>query len=279
MLGNTVNSQLTNKDMPKFLQYPGACGLTSLLMVLKPQSRGIVQTLDELWNKFSSVYNLHSRIEKEFNWQVVLEWLLFQTAFNTTFQNYFAEIFGSDFFDAFLPVLLQGINKMRSFYFKSNVDSKKDTLRHSIESAQNFDGEWLMRRVNVWKQDFELAILAIIFGCKFIPWEHTQDGTGALFFTKKELKKESKSFKEKVEFLISKINSENPVICCFSVHWVAIKAVKIIKNDYIIYYHDPATAGEYLRPLKDFREEDRFYFFQFQPQLLKENIEKLIVLL
>ena len=39
MLGNMVNSNLTNEDMPKILQYPGACGLTSLLMALKPKSR------------------------------------------------------------------------------------------------------------------------------------------------------------------------------------------------------------------------------------------------
>jgi hypothetical protein len=221
---------------------------------------------------------LHPRREKGYNWQVVLEWLLFQTAFNTSFQNRIAKISGIDFSDIFLPVLQYGINNKRPFDFESLIDYKKDTLHQSIEFSQNFNGEWLMRRVNVWKQDFELAILAIIFGCKFIPWPKTQDGTGALFFTKKELKKESKSYKEKIEFLISKISSENPVLCNFSFHWVAIKAIKKKKNDYIIFYHDPATADEYLRPLNDFREEDRFYFFQFQPQLLKENIEKLNLL-
>ena len=59
MLGNTVNSHLTNKDMPKFLQYPGACGLTSLLMALKPKSRDFAQILDKLWNKISSIKDLH----------------------------------------------------------------------------------------------------------------------------------------------------------------------------------------------------------------------------
>ena len=268
-----VNSNLTNEDMPKILQYPGACGLTSLLMALKPKSRNIEPILDKLWNDISSVRDLHSRREKGYNWQVVLEWLLFQTAFNTSFQNYIVKISGIDFSDIFLPVLQYGINNERSFHFDSNNDS----LQHSIKNPQNIDGKWLMKRVDVWKQDFELAILANIFGCKFIPWPKTQDGTGALFFTKKELNKESKSYKEKIKFLIPKIISENPVLCNFSFHWVAIKNIKIIKSDYMIYYHDPATADEYLRPLKDFREEDRFYFFEFQPQLLKENIEKLFV--
>lgn len=278
MLGNMVNSNLTNEDMPKILQYPGACGLTSLLMALKPKSRNIAPILDKLWSIISPVHDLHSRREKGYNWQVVLEWLLFQTAFNTKFQNHIEKIIGLDFSDIFLPVLQFGINNERPFYFESSIDFKKDFLHNSNDSQQIFNGEWLMKRVNVWKQDFELSIIANIFGCKFVPWKKTQDGTGALFFTRKELKKESKSFKEKVEFLVSKINSENPVLCCISVHWVAIKAIKKTKNDYIIFYHDPATADEYLRPLKDFRESDRFYFFQFYPELLKENIEKLNLL-
>jgi len=149
MLGNMVNSNLTNEDMPKILQYPGACGLTSLLMALKPKSRGIEPILNKLWSIIISVHDLHSRREMGYNWQVVLEWLLFQAAFNTVLQNRIAEIFGSDFFDAFLPVLLKGINEVRPLYFESNVDSKKDPLRHSIGSPQNFNGEWIMRRVNV----------------------------------------------------------------------------------------------------------------------------------
>jgi hypothetical protein len=278
MLGNMVNSKLTNEDMPKILQYPGACGLTSLLMALKPKSRNIAPILDNLWSIIRPIHDLRSRREMGYNWQVVLEWLLFQTAFNSKFQNHIEKIIGLDFSDIFLPVLQFGINNERPFDFKPYNDFKKDSLQNPNGSTQIFNGEWLMKRVDVWKQDFELSIIANIFGCKFIPWEKTQDGTGALFFTRKELKKESKSYKEKVEFLVSKINSENPVLCCISVHWVAIKAIRKIKNDYIIFYHDPATADEYLRPLKDFRESDRFYFFQFYPQILKENVEKLNLL-
>jgi len=253
------SNSISNEDMPKYMQYPGACGLTSLLMALKPISRSFVPILDDLWGKVSERYKLISNLEKSKNWQIVMEWLLFQTAENESLQNKLAENFGDIFYESMLPILRYGIEGANPFSVRNTFNSD--------EVKYNINREWLMKRVYVWKQNIELSILMNIFGFEFHPWKLNQDGTGAIYFTSKELKKKNKLYNQKLNFLLERIKLEDPILCCESIHWIAIKDFQKKRNDYIVIYHDPATASENLRFLKYFRESDRFYVYQLNSQL------------
>ncbi|MBD3350835.1 MAG: thiamine-phosphate kinase [Candidatus Lokiarchaeota archaeon] len=305
---------LINNDMPGYHQYSGACGLTSLLMALKPESRGIDKTLDEIWEYMIPIFGKHGRSSRPYNWQRVLEWLLFQIARNTELQKIMEKEFGSNFHEGMLPVLKYRINDVYSKGFhkkkrnrqQSNKQSKgspkkqpknknpshntknqSETNENSQEetnskikkpSEPEIDSGWLMKRVYVWKMDFELELLAFLFGCRFIPWPKTQDGTGAIFFDRIELNKQPSIFHEKMDFMIPYINKGGPVLCCASVHWLAIKEIKQIKNSdsrYLIRYNDPASAREHRRTLNSLASSERFYIFEFDPELLKKN-EKII---
>lgn len=273
MIDNALKNKPANGDMPKFSQYPGACGLTSLLMVLKPESRKISPVLEELWIKIKKIFHFQSKT-KGYNWQITIEWILFQVIFNTKLQQKLSKIFGKEFFISILPNLKDRIlSKKPIFLSLDDDDSTFDSEAKYVNNLHGISREWVMRRVNVWKHDFELSIIASIFGCRFIPWKKTSDGTGAIFFTSKELKKGGESFNEKMQFLSSNVELGEPVLCCESIHWIAIKEIQKKKGDHLVYYHDPATADEYIRNLKGFREADRFYIYNFDQQLLNENIE------
>jgi hypothetical protein len=265
IIQNPITDPKLNRDMPKYTQYPGACGLTSLLMVLKPQSRSLDTILDKLWDMISERYSIDTNLEKAKNWQVVLEWLLFQTTRNKSIQDSLAEVFGEDFNESMLPVLKDGISSEKPFTWRNNNSTK--------DNSDWFNNKWLMRRVFVWKQDFELSILLNLFGFVFIPWKYNKDGTGALYFTPKELNNKDAKYNEKIEFLLSRIKEGDPILCCESIHWIAIKNLELKNDDYMVYYHDPATGDENIRPLRGFRESDRFYSFKSNPDLLKKHLD------
>ncbi|MHA1729928.1 MAG: thiamine-phosphate kinase [Promethearchaeota archaeon] len=261
-----------NEDMPKFSQYPGACGLTSLLMAFKPKIRKFDSILDILWERIEGTYGFNSNEDKgkEFNWQRTLEWLLFQVERNSKIQDLLTQNLGEELFFPMLSVLKDGILRERPIFGEIET-----IIDHIPGEFPILSRSWIMNRVHVWKQNFELIILANLFGCKFIPWKLTQDGTGAIFFTQKELKKRNDKFNQKIDFLLSIVNAGEPVICCASIHWLAIKRIIVDNGKYIVYYHDPASANEHSRPLKGFREEDRFYLFRFYPDLFKKQFNLL----
>ncbi|MHA1821060.1 MAG: hypothetical protein ACTSU2_06245 [Promethearchaeota archaeon] len=427
--------------MPHYSQYPGACGLTSLLMSLKPDSRGFRELFEKIWDKISHYFRQTRdsmgaiRRVESYNWQRVEEWLLFQVAINPELQRLMAEGFGDYFWDVLLPVLKNRVG-VRENQFEFNILMKNENgmriskvgvkgtkneggqeghdgqegqegqeehdgqeggnsnntditlgtskledenllalgselkendkmpieshkikikikmqISNTVEEGPNaneedieennntgkygesssdenlsvditdedimrfynegikhygylFNRRRLMRRVNVWKMDFELELIAYIFGMRFIPWKQSNDGTGAVFFNRKDLDEISKELSklkdasmemktksggsneghpkpsiniaaegfQKLKFIEEYVKSENPVLCCATVHWLAIKDVLISENNRVlIKYHDPSGGHESVRLLNGFSESDRFYVFKYDPELYKRN--------
>jgi len=75
------------------------------------------------------------------------------------------------------------------------------------------------------------------------------------------------------------IKSGDPILCCESIHWIAIKDLRTTKDEYMVYYHDPATGDENIHPLKGFTESDRFYFYKSNLILRKNHLELTSLLL
>ena len=316
--------------MVGYSQYSGACGLTSLLMAIQPESNGISEILDYFWNKISHVFNSNAQ-GNSYNWQRVMEWLLFQSGRNPELIKLLKSRFGDALNDYLLPVLQDRIDKAqrrKNKYYQlkpklrnNGIDNSADLCSpnnidnnanlgniHSDNKSNNnknnfvrggnnpsstlpkLTSSWIMSRVNVWKMDFELEILAYIFGSKFKPWD-THDGTGAVFFTKDDIDsrynnsnisksstKPMSQYREKIEFLTPYINNLGPVLCCASFHWLAIKEIRKDegRNDYLITYNDPAGGRESSRYLSSFPKSYRFYTFKFDEELLEKNKSKLM---
>ncbi|MCP4763029.1 MAG: thiamine-phosphate kinase, partial [archaeon] len=234
-------------EMPGYFQYPGACGLTSILMAFRPESRRIAPLLNDIWNKIKTIFRDPFPENDEYNWQRVLEWLLFETTRNKKLQELLDEGFGPVFKEAMLPDLENRIMMENPSEKWQKISPKKQMTMKLDLSGMN--KKWIMRRVEVWKEDFELKILAYLFGSKFIPWEKTEDGTGAVFFTSKEPMGDKISYQEKVEFLESLINSFQNSVALFNatIHWVAVKKIEKIEgteSEYLVRYMDPASAEE-----------------------------------
>jgi len=228
--------------MPQISQYGGACGLTSLLMALKPEARGFAPLLNEVARRKKIV---KPTTDKGKNWQQSLEVLLTEIPKKKPLQEIVREDYGDDFTDGMLPLLEYDI---------------EETSKHH----RTRDNAWLMDRVNVWKKNSELSMLASLFGCKIKPYTPTPDGTGSVSFNWKEL---PNIIEEKKKFLGDRVNYEDPVVCNTGGHWIAIKELDKDK----IKYHNTGGYGVYTRDLSDFSEDQRFYAFKCSPEKWKRN--------
>ncbi|MHA1338707.1 MAG: thiamine-phosphate kinase [Promethearchaeota archaeon] len=274
-----------NDDMPHFTQFGGACGLTSLLMALKPYSRNFDSLLNAVWNShLKEKFSKMSQMDDSHRWQITIEYLLFQYIFKDEFKKFGYEIYEKEFEEVVLPVLY---NRIVSNFSKNNKNLK--SLEFRISQS------WLMNRVYVWKMNFELVLIVYLFGCEFKPYDKTEDGTGSICFTREELNSklypknllsEQKSSHiaqsldptiEKIYLIKKYVDLGGPVICCAAIHWLAIKEIIIPKNrllkDIIVVYHDPAGGNEHSRRLINFDKSDLFYLFQFNEKLFNRNKE------
>jgi len=294
---NQKNPQSSNDDMEGYYQYPGACGLTSLLMALKPKSRNINSILDALWLRIQPYFtskerSSHEKMDthsNEYNWQRVIEWLLFQVTFRSELQDLLTEGFGGNFKELFLPQLKYRIQQHNPDPKWRRMSPEEQWKTDIVISNDILSGGWIMDRVYEWKEDFELKIIAYLFGCEFKSWRYTRDGTGAVFFSMRDTLAKNSSIPKKIEFIESAANSGSPVLCCATIHWLAIKKIQSTNStnstnsslenqtehfnpSYLaVIYNDPASAQEHRRSLRGFRDTERFYVFEFKSQLLEKH--------
>ncbi len=130
--------------------------------------------------------------------------------------------------------------------------------------------------------DRELKILFNLFGGKFLPQEQEiWDGTGALYFMKKDFKTDSEDFNKKIEILQNHLeNKEFDEFGCIALnighHWVAVNSI----NEDLVSFNDPNTGGKgKIKINKKIPEHYRFYFFSYNPEtaiILDEKIKKFL---
>src|SRR5271157_119543 len=260
---------MVNEDMPFYNQFPNACGLTSLLMALKPPSRHIDEILNEGWDKAGLIFFANPAETVEYRWQRILEYLLTASTQHPPLRAYLIENLPT-FKTELLPWIENNLAKVAG---KLLVHGKPNP---KLLRSENI----IMRRVRTMKHNVELKVLAYLFGCEFVPWEKTPDGTGAVFFTKDEFtawrrQEDGDSFEEKLAFIQAGIESENPIVWGASFHWLAPRDIQVGKGQATIYYHDPMGGGDHSIKMTSLREVDRFYRFQFDPELLSAHVRLL----
>lgn len=254
---------MVNEDMPFFRQFPNACGLTSLLMILKPASRKIDELLNYGWDKVGAMFGASPKETQEFHWQRILEYLLTACTQHPAIRAYLEKEY---------PDFTENIRPWLQFALLGEKAQVANAARPNLLQNDTL----IMQRVRTMKHDVELKILAFLFGCHFIPWEKCTDGTGAVFFSRDELLEKRKGHEagpveEKLAFIKKGITGEGLVLWGASYHWLAASDLREDEGHQVLFYHDPMGGGNHSINVTAFRETDRFYVFKFDAKLLEEH--------
>ncbi|GAB4322290.1 MAG: hypothetical protein Kow0069_26930 [Promethearchaeota archaeon] len=265
-------------DMPRFRQLPNACGLSSLLMALRPFSRGIDAALDRAWELIGGLFHVRWR-RREFLWSRVLEYVLLKCVQDNELREKLKMDLADlpDVYGAFVPVLHYNLQEVQAFLMKRLGEERVEPLvRRFYEEGVVYE-ELVTKRLLEMKRDPELKILACVFGCRFVPWPGSTDGTGSLFFTKEDVASYKKGeasaeFEEKVAFLKEAVENKDPLLLGATHHWLAVKHLHTFEGRHFLTVHDPASGKELRVPLERASERDRFYRFAYDEALMRENV-------
>ncbi|MHA1734025.1 MAG: hypothetical protein ACTSU5_18950 [Promethearchaeota archaeon] len=254
-------------EMPQYHQYPNACGLTALLMALKPESprRQIAPTLDLLWERirrlFGEAGERGGRAGQEYDWQRVLEYLNVRCTFDEELRGALASDLGEAFhhYEAFERFQ---VDQALRRYRRSGNPEVQERIRRFEEDGTPF-GDLLMARVYTMKHDIELKVLGRLFGCHFVPWPRTTDGTGSVYFTPGDGRDE-RSAAKKARFITDALEGGGSVLCGASHHWLAVREVRgsTGRGDLAVAYNDP-MGGRREWSLRRLGPRHRFYCFRF----------------
>ncbi|GAB4329603.1 MAG: hypothetical protein Kow0069_37130 [Promethearchaeota archaeon] len=246
-------------------------------MALKPETpyRAIAPTLDRLVEKVSNSLGggagvPNPRSGKEFAWQVALEFLNARAAG----RNPVAETLASE--------LGEYYSLFRAFEEFQLAQARG--LRDGPPPDVDLTLDLLMRRVYTMKHDVELKVLAHAFGCRFVPWPNSPDGTGSAFLSNEERRSLSGRDREppvtevveaKFEHVRSAANSGQPALLGAGHHWLAVR--EVFGDDPVqaeVLLHDP-MGGSSRRAFRHLSPAHRFYVFEFDPER-RERFEPLL---
>ncbi|RLI61974.1 MAG: hypothetical protein DRO88_12380 [Promethearchaeia archaeon] len=218
------------RHIPTYTQHVNACGLSSLLMLLDlPRNEEIRVFLEKIWEKIKDIFGNASFSEKDLQYAVVLQYLLLKSVGFSNKDTIYK------FFNQRLEYLFEDhriINKFNQEQYREDKLNKHQldeayTFLHYIEGDHDYVTPLiLMTNLHTMKTDAELKILAEIFNYEFL-YQDSEDQTGAIYFTKKDLVKNIKDFtKEKWKKLEEYSNNPDIIILYGQYHhWLAIRGI------------------------------------------------------
>jgi hypothetical protein len=267
------------------------------MLIDLPKSEEIKAFLEKIWDKIKGIYGKTSNNQKDLQLSVALQYLLLKSVGfshkDTIYQ----------FFNQRLEYLFEDhriINKFNQEQFRQDLLNKHQldeayTYLHYIEGDHDYITPLiLMANIHTMKTDAELKILAEIFNYEFM-YQDSEDQTGALYFTKKDLvKKIPESTKGKWSKLEELSNNPDIIILYGQYHhWLAIRGIYRIhqltqikktsenvdlenlpeldekseinewnRKNMIIDMNDPATSTTVQLNFSQLSEGDRFYILK-----------------
>ena len=283
------------RDIPRYGQHNNGCGLASLLMLLDvPKNPEIKDFLNEGWHNLAELFKEVTYKRDEFYWAIFLQYILLKSV-GYTEDNEKESIYS--FFMNRIEYVFEDQRIMNKFnqeaYRKELLNRKKldeaYLFLHYIEGHDYITPYLLMRNIHTMKTDIELKILAEIFNYEFV-YQESEDMTGALYFTKNQLKKpNNEDVQKNWENLEKWANNPDAIILYGKYHhWLAIRGVyrlfqleelsidkdslpanekaeieKRLWNpkEMLIDVNDPASMTTVTLNFTHLSESDRFYVF------------------
>ncbi|MBD3353739.1 MAG: hypothetical protein GF364_19800 [Candidatus Lokiarchaeota archaeon] len=250
-------------DFPIFHQQNNTCGLSSMLMLLDPlKNEKIAGFLNAIWKQVNNLL-LNIQIDRqEFKWNYALEYLLLKSFHENILSQYIMDHkqFADDYYIAKVPLEVH-LRQLMEPHYAANRKLIVDEYERFFESG-TVTHFLLVEQINQMKDSKELEMIYSLFGYDFVP-QWSPDGTGAIFFNKRELKHpEEKIVKQRLELLLHEIQHGSRIMCGMFHHWVAVADIKKKSRGYQLVINDPNTARRYKIPFKRLSDSDRFYIFR-----------------
>ncbi len=235
-------------SLPIYSQLPNCCGISTYLMLINPEKNpSFKKFLNKIYSKISF---LKEEKRPEFKWSVVLDYILLKSVGNNILRKFLRRKI-PNIVDYYMPIILFDVKDSK---FSENNLVNRNILRKSLYTMRT---------------DADLRILFNLFGGKFYPQEQEiSDGTGGLYFTKKDFEGENPNYKSKLKImnnhLIRKDGSQIPCIALnMGHHWVAIQDVEV-QND-LLNINNPLGGRHTHHIGSSIPEYCRFYFFDYNP--------------
>ncbi|WP_371804496.1 hypothetical protein [Candidatus Lokiarchaeum ossiferum] len=220
------------RNIPTYTQHPNGCGLSALLMLLDlPQNKEIEDFLQKTWNKVKLIFLKTKFEQKELQYAIALQYLLLKAVGYSSKEGK-DQIYS--FFSDRLNYTYEDIRVMNSFnqeqFHKAMLDQgklKEGYLYLNYTQDRDYITPiMLMENIHTMKTDLELKILAEIFNYEFL-YQDSEDMTGAIYFTQKELKKKiSQNTKVKWNKLEQFANNPDYIIIYGQYyHWLSIRGI------------------------------------------------------
>ena len=235
------------RDIPHYTQLTNTCGLSSLLMIAKPEGNSLELLMKDLAKKI----RVEPFYEGFIGWQNAAAYLLMKCCFNRSLTYHLRTAFPDDY--AFFKMILLNQVEQRMNAYVVLQETKK------VTDIQLFLKKGIIRKNALYeylfemKTNLELKMLAHLWGGTQVIFP-SEDGTGCIFLG-------GKDDKTKLQTLYQHV--PDGIIIGLGYHWLAVKGMEEVKKnryDFIIY--DP--KGEKVSISSDKIERDfRFYAFQF----------------
>ncbi len=273
-------------EAPKIYgQMDNTCGLASLLMILQPESRGMVEHLNRWWGGVKSVTKAVDAPQIEFNWERVLNYILLKSLRHPRLRSYIEDKLGEaalEYFIIFEGRVQEGLRQICA-----REGPRGMFLKNAFESAAAVCDPLLQIHLNLMKQDSELKILYRFFGYKFHHHYEAEEPTGAINFTKEEVKdSNSQGFRKKIKILELAIQAKHTILLGLGHHWMAVKTLKSFEegnpgaNDpslrlrnYFAYMLDSEVKKEKTLPFQRINQNYMFYIFEHDEGELKKGLQ------
>lgn len=275
--GDSEKYEEPRNDFPIFHQQKNTCGLSSMLMLLDPLSNAKTrEVLDYVWNHVKELL-LRPKVEKkEFEWSYALEYLLLKSFHENILSQYIMDHmeFADDYYINKVPLEVH-LRQLMEPYYKKNATLIIELYERYFETGE-VSSMIITDQIGQMKDAKELEMLMSIFGYQFLP-QYSQDGTGAIFFTNKEIRKpEIPSVNRRLKLLRFEYEKGARIMIGSAYHWMAVTEIIPDPKGYILVFNDPNTARRFKIPFKKLSDTDRFYIYrkrQESPETFWEDLK------
>ncbi len=228
-------------------------------MLINPEKNPEIK---EFFNKlYSKISFLQKENRPEFKWSVVMDYILLKSVGNNILRK---------FLEKEIPTIVAYYMPIILFKQRNESFSETNTVNRRV----------LKRSLYMMRTDADLKIFFKLFGGGFYPQEQEiVDGTGGLYFTRKDFEGENPNYKSKIAILNSHLkHKKGNWIPCIALnkghHWVAIQEV-LPQNDLLV-INNPIGGRQNSKIGRSIPEHYRFYLFDYNPKsayLLSEEVE------
>ena len=238
---------MPSRDIPLYTQLTNTCGLSSLLMIARPEGNSLALLLEDIAKKI--------RVEPYYagsiGWQIAEAYLLMKCCFSRGLSYQLRKTF-FDEYSYFKMILLHQLEERMNTFLKINDQRKANDIKLFLKKG-------IVRKTPLYeylfemKTNLELKMLAHFYGGEQILFP-SDDGTGCIFLDGKDNKKKLQSIYQYVP---------EGVMIGLGYHWLAVQGMdEVKKNRYNFLIHDPKGQRRAVSSDK-IEKHFRFYVFQF----------------